>query len=73
MSQNEGIYCRKETRIFYILHMNEYKKAYNLGKLYLFPKLRKWFPDTLGRQFSSDCGKTSLQEVKQGVRIDLDR
>ena len=53
--------------------MNEYKKAYNLGKLYLFPKLRKWFPDTLGRQFSSDCGKTSLQEVKQGVRIDLDR
>ena len=51
----KGFFAEKELKYF----TYEYKKACNLGKMYLLPKIRKRLSDVPGRPVVSNCGMTT--------------
>ena len=50
--KTKGLIAEKELK--YLTY--EYKKAYNLGKMYLLPKIHKRLSDVSGRPVISNCG-----------------
>ena len=50
--KTKGFIAEKELK--YLTY--EYKKACNLGKMYLLPKIHKRLSDVPGRQVTSNCG-----------------